>query len=336
MTVVALAVADGVPLYELAAPCAIFGTDRSDLSGSPWYRFEVCAPADVRVDRWFRASTEFTYEDLVAADTVVVPACHDAELRPPGDLVDAVRAAFERGARVISLCTGAFVLAAAGLLDGRRAATHWLHAETLARRHPSITVDPNALYIDEGRVLTSAGKAAGTDLCLHVVRLDHGAAVANAIARRLVTAPHREGGQAQYVASPSLKTSYDELAPVMDWALANLDRSITVEQLAKRANLGVRTLNRHFHARIGINPLGWLQAQRVRRAQHLLEQTDDSIDSIAGQVGFGTAAALRRHFRQALDTSPDTYRRTFAQKAATDRTGASRDVGGGVMAGRGQ
>ncbi|MEU8638078.1 helix-turn-helix domain-containing protein [Amycolatopsis sp. NPDC048633] len=318
MTVVALALSDGVPLYELAAPCAIFGTDRSDLTGSPWYRFQVCAPADARVDRWFRTTTEFTYDDLVAADTVVVPACHDGAMRPPGDLVDAVRAAADRGARVISICTGAFVLAAAGLLDGRRAATHWLHAETLARRYPAITVDPNALYIDEGQVLTSAGKAAGTDLCLHVVRLDHGAAVANEIARRLVTAPHREGGQAQYVASSSPKTSYDELAPVMDWALDNLGRSITIEQLAQRANLGVRTLNRHFHARVGTNPSRWLQAQRVRRAQQLLERTGDSVESIAGQVGFGTAAALRRHFRQVLDTSPDTYRRAFTRKAAAD------------------
>ncbi|WIX98531.1 helix-turn-helix domain-containing protein [Amycolatopsis mongoliensis] len=318
MTVVALALSDGVPLYELAAPCAIFGTDRSDLVGSPWYRFEVCAPADARVDRWFRATTEHTYDDLVAADTVVVPACHDGALRPPDDLVDAVRAAFERGARVISICTGAFVLAAAGLLDGRRAATHWLHAETLAKRHPAITVDANALYVDEGRVLTSAGKAAGTDLCLHVVRLDHGAAVANEIARLLVTPPHREGGQAQYVASSSPRTSYDELATVMDWALDNLGRPITIEQLAQHAHLGVRTLNRHFHARVGTNPSQWLQSQRVRRAQHLLEQTGDSVESIAGQVGFGTAAALRRHFRQVLGTSPDTYRRAFTRKAAAD------------------
>ncbi|GAA4202211.1 GlxA family transcriptional regulator [Actinocatenispora rupis] len=319
MHTVALALSDGVPLYELAAPCAIFGAPRPD-TATTWYDFRVCGPAGARVDRWFRAATEHTYEDLVGANTVVVPACHDGDLRPPADLVAAVRTAYDNGARVMSICTGAFVLAEAGLLDGRRAATHWRHAPTLAARYPAATVDPAVLYLDEGRVLTSAGKAAGTDLCLHVVRRDHGAAVANQIARQLVTPPHRDGGQAQYVATTEPTSSYDQLAPVLDWALDHLDHPITVEDLAARAHLGTRTLNRHFHARVGTNPLQWLHTQRLRRAQHLLERTDLSVDLVAQRAGFGTAAALRRHFRRTFDTGPDAYRRTFAaDKPATWR-----------------
>ncbi|WP_040729674.1 GlxA family transcriptional regulator [Nocardia tenerifensis] len=312
MSVVALALSDTVPLFELGAPCTIFGADRSDITEAGWYEFRVCGPPNVRVDQWFRAATEFGYDELVTADTVVVPACHDADMRPPRDLVDAVRAAYDRGARVLSICTGAFVLAEAGLLDGRRATTHWLHTATLARRYPRVTVDANVLYVDEDRVLTSAGKAAGIDLCLHVVRRDWGATVANEVARRLVTAPHRAGGQAQYIEPAVPKQSYDELAPAMDWALRHLDEPITVEQLARQANLGVRTLNRHFRSRVGTNPLKWLQDQRVRKAQQLLEQTDLGIDTVAREVGFGTAVALRRHFRQRLDTTPDAYRRAFS------------------------
>ena len=312
MSVVALALSDGVPLFELAAPCAIFGIDRSEITGTGWYDFLVCGPPDAQVDRWFRSTTEHTYAELVTADTVIVPACHDDAMHPPADLVEAVRAAYQRGARVISICTGAFVLAEAGLLDGRRAATHWLHADVLARRYPAITVDADVLYVDEGRVLTSAGKSAGTDLCLHVVRLDYGASVANEIARRLVAPPHREGGQAQYVTARVPKSSRDTLGGAMDWALDHLTEPVTVEDLAVRAHLTTRSLNRHFHQQLGTNPLSWLQEQRLRRAQELLERTDHGIDLIAQRSGFASAATLRRHFRQALDTTPDSYRRTFA------------------------
>lgn len=315
MSTVALALSDGVPLYELAAPCAVFGTEPTDLGGADWYDFRVCGPPSIRVDRWFRSTSEYTYADLVSADTVVVPACHDAVLHPPADLVDAVRAAYRRGARVLSICTGAFVLAEAGLLDGRRATTHWLHAAALARRYPKITVDPDVLYVDEDRVLTSAGKSAGTDLCLHVVRGDHGAAVANDIARRLVTPPHRDGGQAQYIATRVPRSAEDTLTPVLDWALDHLAEPITVDDLATRAHLTTRSLNRHFHERVGTNPLSWLHEQRLRRAQELLERTADSVDLVAQRSGFATAATLRRHFRQALGTTPDAYRRTFAGRA---------------------
>lgn len=313
MTVVALALSDGVPLYELAAPCTIFGTDRGELTGMGWYDFRVCGPAHARVDRWFRSTTEHTYADLVTADTVIVPACHDSALHPPADLVEAVRSAYQHGARVLSICTGAFVLAEAGLLDGRRAATHWLHAATLRERYPAVTVDPDVLYVDDGQVLTSAGKSSGTDLCLHVVRCDYGAGVANELARRLVTPPHREGGQAQYITATVPTSEHDSIGPVMRWALGNLDQPITVDDLAARAHLTTRSLNRHFHARIGLNPLRWLQEQRLRRAQELLEHTDHSVELVARRAGFATAATLRRHFRQALDTTPDAYRRTFTR-----------------------
>lgn len=317
MTVVALALSENVAIFELAAPCAIFGTGRPP-EVDEWYDFRVCSPRRARVDQWFRAATEHTYDDLVTADTVIVPACHDGDLRPPPRLVEAVRSAYDRGARVMSICTGAFVLAEAGLLDGRRAATHWMYAERLARRHPLVQVDPDVLYVDEGRVLTSAGKAAGTDLCLYVVRRDHGSAVANGIARRLVTPPHREGGQAQFVSPPVLPAPGEGLAQVMDWALANLARPVTVEDLATRAHLSTRTLNRHFHARVGTNPLHWLQQQRMHRSQELLERTDLGIDQVAAQSGFGTAGVLRRQFRRTLGTTPDAYRRTFS--AATGGT----------------
>jgi transcriptional regulator GlxA family with amidase domain len=325
MSTVALALSDGVPLYELAAPCAIFGADRTGLTGAGWYDFRVCGPPGTAVDRWFRSTSEHGYDELVTAGTVVVPACHDSALHPPADLVAAVRAAYDHGARVMSICTGAFVLAEAGLLDGRRAATHWLHADVLARRYPAVTVDSDVLYIDEGRVLTSAGKSAGTDLCLHVVRCDYGAAVANDIARRLVTPPHREGGQAQYITAQVPESARDALGTAMAWALDHLTEPVTVEDLAARAHLTPRSLHRHFRQRLGTNPLGWLHEQRLRRAQELLERTDHGIDLIAQESGFATASTLRRHFRQALGTTPDSYRRTFTrQSAETEAVGISR------------
>jgi transcriptional regulator GlxA family with amidase domain len=217
---------------------------------------------------------------------------------------------------VLSICSGAFVLAEAGLLDGRRAATHWLYADILARRHPRVTVDADVIYVDEGRVLTSAGKSAGTDLCLHVVRSDYGASVANEIARRLVTPPHREGGQAQYVTARVPQAARDSLGTAMAWALDHLTEPITVEDMARQAHLTPRSLHRHFRQRIGTNPLGWLQEQRLRRAQELLERTDHGIDLIADQSGFATAATLRRHFRQSLSITPDAYRRAFTTSSS--------------------
>ncbi|KOY56557.1 MULTISPECIES: helix-turn-helix domain-containing protein [unclassified Streptomyces] len=319
MSLVALAVTPGVPHFELAAACDVFGVDRSDLV-DPWYEFTVCAPGTVPVGDRFRLEPDAGLDRLVHADTVIVPACADPDADPPAELVDAVRAAHDAGARVASLCTGAFVLAAAGLLDGRRATTHWLHAAALAERHPEVVVDPDVLYVDHGTVLTSAGKAAAMDLCLHLVRLDHGSAVANEVARRLVVPPHRAGGQAQFVATPLPERPDHPLGALLVWAMERLDQPLTVEDLARRANMSSRHLARVFTDIAGTTPLRWLLTQRIHRAQELLETTDDTIGSIAAATGMGTDATLRRHFNRTVGVPPDTYRRTF-RSARPDRVG---------------
>jgi AraC family transcriptional activator FtrA len=267
----------------------------------------------LRVGR-FRLEPDHGLDRLRCADTVIVPGWADVDVEPSAGLVDAVRAAHEAGARVASLCTGAFVLAAAGLLDGRRATTHWAHTEVLADRYPLVTVDPDVLYVDNGSVLTSAGKAAALDLCLHLVRLDHGSAVANAVARRLVVPPHRAGGQAQFVAAPVPARDDHPLAALLPWIVERLDQPLTVEDLARRARMSSRHLGRHFRAATGTTPLQWLLTQRIRRAQELLETTDDSIDAIASATGMGTATTLRRHFNRTVGVPPDTYRRTFRSR----------------------
>jgi transcriptional regulator GlxA family with amidase domain len=250
---------------------------------------------------------------LASADLIAIPAWR-TNREPPAELLTALRRAVQRGARVMSVCTGAFVLAAAGLLDGRRATTHWRHASELARRYPSIDVDPNVLYVDEGSVLTSAGTASGIDLCLHILRQEHGAAVANAVARRMVVPPHRDGGQAQYIESPMVEHDRgDDLAVVLDWVQANLDKPLSVDHLARRANMSVRTFNRRFAATTGTAPHRWLINQRVALAQRLLEETQLEVEQVAEHTGFGTAATLRHHFSRRRGTSPQVYRRTFCK-----------------------
>ncbi|MEV4743090.1 helix-turn-helix domain-containing protein [Streptomyces sp. NPDC049555] len=312
MHTVALAVTEGVPHFELATPCEVFGTDWSHLA-DPWYRFAVCGPGPVGVGGRFRLEPDAGLDALVHADTVIVPAVADPGGQPPADLVEAVRAAHAAGARVASLCTGAFVLAAAGLLDGRRATTHWAHAAALAARHPRAEVDPDVLYVDNGTVLTSAGKAAAMDLCLHLVRLDHGSATVNALARRLVVSPHRPGGQAQFVSTPVPEERRHCLAALFPWVLERLDEPLTVQDMARRASVSPRTLIRQFRTVAGTTPLRWLLTQRIHRAQELLETTDATVAAIATATGMGTATTLRRHFTRTLGVPPDTYRRTFRQ-----------------------
>ncbi|MGF1424889.1 helix-turn-helix domain-containing protein [Kitasatospora sp. LaBMicrA B282] len=309
MSSVALAATDGMLHFELALAFEVFGSAPGGVA-VPWYRVAVCGSTAVQVGR-FRLEPDSGLDRLAGADTVIVPAVADVDREPPADLVDAVRAAHRAGARVVSLCTGAFVLAAAGLLDGRRATTHWAHTEELAARYPRVEVDPDVLYVDEGRVLTSAGKAAALDLCLHLVRLDHGSRIANAVARRLVVAPHRAGGQAQFVTAPVPERDDHPLAELFPWVLARLDRPLTVTDLARQANLSSRHLGRHFRAVTGTTPLQWLLTQRIRRAQELLETTGDSVDSIAAAAGLGTATTLRRHFSRTVGVPPDAYRRAF-------------------------
>lgn len=320
MTTVALAVTDGMLHFELSLACEVFGSDLTHLV-NPWYEFSLCGPGAVRIDR-FSLEPDHGLDHLARADTVIVPGWADVDRDPPAELIDAVRAAHQAGARVASLCTGAFVLAAAGLLDGKRATTHWAHTEELARRHPLVTVDPDVLYVDNGSVLTSAGKAAAMDLCLHLVRLDHGSSAANKIARRLVVPPHRDGGQAQFVTTPVPAPGNHPLADLFPWALQRLDEPLTVEDLARRARMSSRHLGRHFKSVTGTTPLQWLLTQRIRHAQELLETTDDTVDTIATATGMGTATTLRRHFARTVGVPPDTYRRTFRSRTAPAGTTA--------------
>ena len=317
-TVAALA-ANGAGVFELAVPCEVFGLDRSYLV-DPWYEFKVCAPAKkpgiVSTNSGFSFYAEHGLDAVVTADTVVVCAGHYERVTPPDGVIEALCAAHDRGARIASLCTGAFLLAEAGLLDGRRATTHWMWAEELAERYPSIDVDPKVLYIDEGDVLTSAGTAAGIDLCLHIVRKDHGADIANAVARRMVVPPHRDGGQAQYVDIPVGATDDgDPLSRTLGWMLEHLAEPLTIDDLAHRSHMSPRTFARRFRAVTGTTPHQWLLSQRILLAQRLLETSDLAVELVAERCGFGTAANLRHHFQRVVDTSPLAYRRTFRAEA---------------------
>ena len=313
MASLALAVTDGMLHFELSMAYEVFEAAPDGVT-VPWYDVTVCGSAAVRVGR-FRLEPDQGLDGLRHADTVIVPGWADLDVDPPAELVDAVRAAHEAGARVASLCTGAFVLAAAGLLDGKQATTHWAHTDVLAARHPRVDVDPDVLYVDNGSVLTSAGKAAAMDLCLHLVRQDHGSAVANAVARRLVVPPHRAGGQAQFVAAPVPTRDDHPLGALLPWVVERLDRPLTVEDLARQARMSSRHLGRRFREATGTTPLQWLLTQRIRRAQELLEATDDSVDAIATATGMGTATTLRRHFNRTVGVPPDSYRRTFRARS---------------------
>ncbi|MGW0608146.1 GlxA family transcriptional regulator [Streptomyces sp. NPDC002640] len=321
--VVAVAVPDGTATFELAVPCEVFGIDRSDVV-DPWYELRLCAaePGPLRTAAGLVLSTPYGLDDLVEADTVVVAACpRRVQLDPPPALMEALRAAHARGRRIVSLCSGAYVLAAAGLLDGRRATTHWMNAVDFAHRFPRVTYDPSVLYIEDGNVLTSAGTGAVIDLCLHLVRQDHGSAVANEVARRMVVPPHREGGQKQFATPlpPRARHREEGLGPVLDWARRRLHEPLTVAGLAREAHLSERTFARRFREALGTTPLQWILQERVRLAQELLETTDDPVESVARRTGFGNAANLRRHFGRLTTVSPQTYRHVFRHRTAADR-----------------
>lgn len=314
--VAVLALPSVVP-FDLAVPLQIFGYPRPDL-GARRYRASLCAtrPGRVRTSMGFEIVAPEGLEALRRAQTIVVPGVDDLTLTLPPAALAALRAAHRRGARLASICTGAFALAAAGLLDGRRATTHWIDVPEFARRFPRVLVDPDVLYVDEGRILTSAGIAAGIDLCLHLVRLDHGAAVANAVARRLVVAPHRAGGQAQFIPQPVADPVGRQLEPTREWARQRLGEPLTVARMARHAGMNVRSFARHFARETGTSPLRWLLRQRVLAAQQALETTDDRLERLAMRCGFGSAVSLRAHFRRAVGTSPLAYRRTFRARRA--------------------
>ncbi|KNX36039.1 helix-turn-helix domain-containing protein [Luteipulveratus halotolerans] len=308
---IALVMHDSAMLYESAIAAEVFGVDRSDLSSDgTWYDLVVCT-ADGTPHRWLPDLPTTAYDGLSDVDAVVVSSTDDLDGEGDPTLSAALVAAHARGSRIASLCTGAFLLAAAGLLDDRRATTHWMHADALAERYPRIEVRADVLHADEGDVLTSAGKSAALDLCIHLVRNDFGVVAANGIARRLVVPGHRQGGQAQFITAPAGPRTQDGLAPTLEWARGRLDQPLTVGDLASRAGLSTRQLARRMHAELQTGPLDWLHQQRIARAQELLERTDASVDQIADSCGMGTATTLRRHFQRAVGVSPTAYRATF-------------------------
>ncbi|MEV2250019.1 helix-turn-helix domain-containing protein [Streptomyces sp. NPDC050147] len=324
---VAAVLLDGVNPFELGVVCEVFGLDRSD-AGLPVYDFAVVAAEDGPLGNHagFSVTTPYGLDRLEEADLITVPAGRSFVDRAyPEELLAALRRAVDRGARVLSVCSGVFVLGAAGLLDGRRCAVHWQHATELAVRYPRARVEPDVLYVDEGPVITSAGTAAGIDACLHIVRQAHGTEVANAIARRMVVPPHRDGGQAQFVTRPLPRTQCDTVGGVLAWMERHLDADdITVDRLAERAHMSPRTFARRFQQETGTTPYRWLLRQRVLLAQELLEGSDETVDAIAGRAGFGNAAAMRHQFLRALGTTPNAYRRTFRGPAVSASAPAER------------
>jgi transcriptional regulator GlxA family with amidase domain len=301
--------------FELGVAWEGFGLDRSD-EGLPTYDcFVVSAKRTVRTAAGFTISTPHRLERADDADLVVVPA-QVTRGDPPGGVVELLQRTVARGARVMSVCAGAFTLGASGLLDGRRCTTHWRYADELARRFPLARVDPNVLFVCDGPVLTSAGTAAGLDLCLHLIRADHGEEVARRVARRMVMPPHRDGGQAQYVDVPIRARPADTLAPLLDELTGELDVEHTLASLAARAAMSPRTFARRFRAETGTTPHVWLTHQRVLLARRMLEEGDDPIDTVAERCGFGTAAMLRHHFGRIVGVSPAAYRRAFRPAAS--------------------
>lgn len=299
----------GANPFEFSVACEVFGIARPE-TGVEWYEHRLAATTQpLVVNGGWTLDTTYGLEALDDAHTVIVPACPK---QPPADAVMAIRRAFHRGARIVSFCSGAFALAAAGILDGRKATTHWMYAEDLARRHPKVQFVLDVLYVDDGQVLTSAGTAAAIDLALHIVRSDHGPDVANQVARRMVVAPHRDGGQAQFVSTPVPDVAYrDGITALLAWVDEHLDEPITVERLADLAAMSPRTLARRFRDTTGTTPGRWVTHRRVERARHLLVTTDLGVDVIARKVGMGTGANLRHHFHGATGMSPARYRRRY-------------------------
>ncbi|HLY64671.1 MAG TPA: helix-turn-helix domain-containing protein [Chloroflexota bacterium] len=316
-----------VSIFELAVPCEVFGVDRSDM-GLPNYDFSVCAaePPPIRVKgSLFTLDTAHGLEEVERAGTVIVPAWDPHGPKGLAALIEALQAAHARGARVVSVCSGAFLLAAAGLLDGRRATTHWMYASQLTRDYPRVKVDPKVLYVQDGNVFTSAGTAAGIDLCLHLVRLDYGAEIANMFARRMVVPPHRDGGQAQYVDLPlPASATADGLSDTLQYIQSHLQEPLTVEELARRQAMSPRTFVRRFAAVTGSTPHRWVLCQRLLRAQQVLETTDLPVELVADHCGLGSAATLRQLFHRQLSTSPQAYRRTFQGESAKEGSATPR------------
>lgn len=310
--VVALAY-DGLCTFEFGCVVELFALDRPEL-GVEWYDFAVCSAerGPLRAAGGIEVRVPNSLSLLDEADTIVIPGWRNADEVPPPSLLRRIRAAYERGARLCTICSGVFVLAAAGVLDGRTVTTHWRYAERLSKRYPAVTVEPNSLYIDSGQVLTSAGSAAGLDMLLHLVRRDYGAKIANQVAQRLVIPPHREGGQAQYLPRPMPQDERNRLSKLIDWVRAHPSQAHTLRTLARRASMSPRTLQRQFQETVGFGPYEWLIRERVALAKDMLQAGRHSLPRVAEAVGFKSQETFRRHFRRVAGTSPAMYRRQFA------------------------
>lgn len=303
----------GIAPFEFGVICEVFGVDRSE-SGGPTFDFTIATakPGRVPTNLGFDMVVENDLSVASEADLIAVPA-HALDGVDEAYL-DVIHAAEKRGAWVLSVCSGAFVLAQAGILDGRRSTTHWMYTDKLAERYPHTEVDPEVLFVEDRGVVTSAGTASGIDAALHIVRKELGASAANIIARRMVIPPQRDGGQSQYIEAPIVACKSDSLAPITDWMVQHLDEELSVDELAKRALMSSRTFARRFRAETGTTPAAWLNRQRLLRAQQLLEQTDYGLEQVASEAGFGIAAVMRHHFVKTLQTTPAAYRRTFGER----------------------
>ncbi|KAA1429058.1 helix-turn-helix domain-containing protein [Nocardioides antri] len=316
LTNVAVLAFEGLAPFELGVLCEGFGIDRT-AQGVPAIDFAVCAEDDrpMQTSMGFSIQAAHGLDRVAEADLVAVPAIPRGGI-PPESVLQVIRDAYDRGARILSVCSGAFTLGAAGLLDGRECTTHWLYTQELQRRFPLAKVVPEVLYVDAGQIVTSAGTAAGLDACLHIWRQEYGAAVANIVARRAVVPPHRDGGQAQFIARAVPDCDVDTLGPLLTWIVENLGEDHSVESLARRAHMSARTFARRFRDETGTTPHSWVTTQRVAAAEELLETTEQPVEWIASQVGFGNAAALRHHFQRIRGVSPQQYRRTFCPAPA--------------------
>ncbi len=310
--VVALAY-DRLCTFEFGCTVELFALERPELEVD-WYDFAVCAvePGPIRAAGGITVQAPYAPELLERADTIVIPGWRDADELPPPAVLDMIRAAHSRGARLCSICSGVFVLAAAGVLDGQRATTHWRYADRLAQRYPQIQVQPDDLYVDNGQIITAAGSAAGLDMLLHLVRRDYGAKVGNLVAQRLVVAPHREGGQAQFLPRPMAQGEQGRLSRLMDWLRSHPEQPHTVNSMAERAAMSPRTLQRQFQQATGLGPVEWLIRERVAIVKDMLEVPDVPLAQIAERAGFGSEESLRHHFRRLAATTPGAYRRRFA------------------------